>query len=252
MEFHDATLDDREEICEVARKSIEASYALSPQTMETLLETEFGEDRLETLIETESAIVARGEEGTVGFFLGTADDEEGTIEWIHVATEARGQGVGRELYERGTDRLHDRGAETIRAEVLADNAEGRTFLESFGLEADEQRDVEIGEETFSAHVYTEGGSSDDVSPHTESEPVLEAGGTVEDAEGRTIYLGEEELPGEQGPFYVAYEGEEREEPYSFACANCGTLVEAVDSLDRVECGECGNLNAPDEWDGSYL
>jgi ribosomal protein S18 acetylase RimI-like enzyme len=253
MEIHDATLDDRAEIREVARKSTEASYALSPRTIETLLETEFGDDRLDELIDGESALVARdGEEGVVGFFLGTIEGDTGTIEWIHVATEARGRGVGRDLYERGTDTLRERGAETIRAEVLADNAEGRTFFEGFGLTTDEQREVEIGEETFRAHVYTEGGSDDDVSPHTESDPVVEAGERIEGLDGETVYLGEEELPGEQGPFYVAYEGQGREEPYSFVCGNCGTLVEAVDALDRVECEECGNLNTPDEWDGSYL
>ncbi len=253
MEFDDATDDDREAIREVARKSIEASYALSPRTVETLLETEFDGGRLADLIEGESALVARDdEEGVVGFFLGTAEDGVGTVEWIHVATEARGQGVGRELYERGTERLRDRGAERIRAEVLADNAQGRTFFEQFGLEADDQRDVEIGEESFRAHVYTEGDSDDEVSPHTESDPVVDAGETVEARNGETVYLGDEELPGEQGPFYVAYEGESRDDPYSFVCGNCGTLVEAVDSLDRVECEECGNLNTPDEWDGSYL
>ncbi len=253
MEFQEATHDDRGAIREVARTSIEASYALSPRTIETLLETEFGEERLADLIEDESALVARDdEEAVVGVFLGTTEDGVGTVEWIHVATEARGRGVGRELYERGTERLRDRGAETIRAEVLADNAQGRTFFEEFGLDVDDQRDVEIGEETFRAHVYTEEESDDDVSPHTESDPVVEAGETVETPDGETVHLGEEELPGEQGPFYVAYEGKERDEPYSFVCGSCGTLVEAVDALDRVECEECGNLNTPDEWDGSYL
>ncbi|MDL5362199.1 GNAT family N-acetyltransferase [Halalkalicoccus sp. NIPERK01] len=250
MEITDATPEDAETIRDVAGRSMEASYAVSPDTLEAILNEQFDPDRLSDAIDSEGSVllVAR-EDGEVGGFVeAEIDDGTGTLTWLHVATEFRGMGMGSGLFEAARERLHDEGVSSVRARELADNAEGQGFFEYFGFEKADQQRIEIAGEDLVVEIYAESESEVAGEDETDSAPQE----TVETDDG-TVYVDRsEELAGEDGPFFVAYSDESYEDPYGYYCGNCESLVEAVDSMDRIECGTCGNLNKPDEWDGGYL
>lgn len=250
MEITDATREDAEAIRGVAERSMEASYAISPDTLEAILDDRFNPDRLAELTESDEAmLLVATDDGNVGGFVeAELDGDEGTLTWLHVATEFRGMGMGSGLFEAARERLHDEGVSSVRARELADNAEGQGFFESFGFEKAEQDRIEIAGEDLVVEIFAENESEVEGEDETESAPQE----TVETDEGTVHIDREEELPGESGPFFVAYTDESYDEQYGFYCGNCESLVEAVDSMDRIECGTCGNLNKPDEWDGGYL
>ncbi|MEM4780578.1 MAG: GNAT family N-acetyltransferase [Halalkalicoccus sp.] len=250
MEITDATAEDAEAIQGVAERSMEASYALSPEAIGGIVEEEFDPDRIADLAENDEAVVLVATDGgkVGGFVTAEVDGEAGTLTWLHVATEFRGMGMGSGLFEAARDRLHEAGVESVRARELTDNAEGQGFFEYFGFEKAEQERIEIAGEEFVVEVFAENAAETGGEDETQNEPRE----TVETDDG-TVYIDRsEELPGESGPFFVAYADENYDERYSFYCGNCESIVEAVDGMDRIECGECGNLNKPDEWDGSYL
>ncbi|HET7324804.1 MAG TPA: DUF5816 domain-containing protein, partial [Halococcus sp.] len=39
--------------------------------------------------------------------------------------------------------------------------------------------------------------------------------------------------------------------YGYFCANCETLDNAMDTMGRVKCNECGNLRKATRWDATY-
>ncbi len=250
MEITDATAEDTQAIRSVAERSMEASYAVSPDTLEAILDEQFDSERLTDLIESDDWIllVATDEDEVAGFVEAEIDDGVGMLTWLHVATEFRGMGAGSGLFEAARERLHEAGVSGVRARELADNAEGQGFFEYFGFEKAEQDRIEIAGEDLVVDVFAESESDTEGEDETDSEPQ----GTVETDDG-TVYVDrDEELAGESGPFFVAYTDEDYEQQYSFYCGNCESIVEAVDGMDRIECENCGNLNRPDEWDGGYL
>jgi primosomal protein N' len=36
------------------------------------------------------------------------------------------------------------------------------------------------------------------------------------------------------------------------CSNCESFDIAMDSMERLECNDCGNQKKPTRWDASYL
>ncbi len=252
MEITDATDEDAETIRDVARRSMEASYALSPEALEGILEDQFDSERLSELVEDDEAVllVAKDEGHVGGFVEGEidGDGDVGRITWLHVATEFRGMGMGTGLFEAAREALEDRGVSSVRARELADNAEGQGFFEHFGFEKAEQERIEIAGEDLVVEIFAESESAVEGEDETDASPQE----TVETDDGTVHVDRSEELAGEDGPFFVAYTDEDYEEQYGFYCGNCESIVEAVDSMDRIECGTCGNLNKPDEWDGGYL
>ena len=251
MQITEATTDDAEEIRDITDRSMSASYAVSPDTIETIKNECFNDDRIEQLIDDDDALllVAEDDGHIAGFVEAQRDGETATITWLHVAPEFRGMGAGTDLFETVCDRLRELGAETVKANDLADNAEGEGFFEKFGFEEADQEHLEIGGERYVVGVHAKNEEDVEGEDETDSEPQETA--TTED--GETVYIDrDEELAGESGPFFVAYTDEEYEEQYSFYCGNCETILEAGDSMDRVKCETCGNLNKPQQWDGGYL
>lgn len=250
MEITEPTSEDVEELQDVARRSMEASYALSPDALEGILQEEFDPDRLTGLLDDEESVllVAKDEGHVGGFVEARIDGDAGTLRWLHVATEFRGMGMGTGLFEAARDRLHDEGVSSVRAHELADNAEGQGFFKHFGFEKADQDRLEIAGQDLVIEIFAENESEVAGEDETDSAPQ----GTVETDDGTVHVDRSEELAGEEGPFFVAYTDEGYDEQYGFYCGNCESLVEAVDSMDRIECGTCGNLNKPDEWDGGYL
>jgi len=76
--------------------------------------------------------------------------------------------------------------------------------------------------------------------------------TVTGPDGETRYVATDEGDrGTRGPFHVAYYSADRERRYGWACGACGSLDTAMDTMGRVECGDCGNRRKPTEWDAAH-
>lgn len=246
MEVTSASADRGETVRDIAGRSMRASYSLSPEQITNVVETEFDDDRIAEIDESDDGvvIVAELEDEPVGVVTGSVSNGDGEIEWLFVAPEARGRGVGTELFEAGRDALAERGADTVRAAVLSENEEGEMFFEQFGYERIGNRDTDIGEQSYSTYIFgPEGG---------EEEQELHRPDTVDTEDGDTVYTGDEDIPGKMAPFLRLYTDEEGTEEYGFYCTNCGTMANAADGLDRIDCDTCGNEHRPDEWDGGYL
>jgi hypothetical protein len=71
-------------------------------------------------------------------------------------------------------------------------------------------------------------------------------------EGETVFVAEDEPEiASKGPFYLVYTSDAREERWGFYCSNCETLDNAMDSMGRITCNECGNTRKPEEWDAAH-
>lgn len=71
-------------------------------------------------------------------------------------------------------------------------------------------------------------------------------------EGETVFVADDEAErGSTGPFYVVYRDADRTERFGFLCAPCGTLNNAMDTMGRIVCNECGNTHQAEEWDAAH-
>lgn len=57
--------------------------------------------------------------------------------------------------------------------------------------------------------------------------------------------------GSKGAFFHAYDDADGESRWGFLCANCEAADNAVDTMGRIECNECGNVRKPDGWDDAH-
>ena len=284
MELREADSAGVGRLSELARSTMTAAYALSPQQLDAIAEERFEEEPLTDAIESEERVVLIAENGEseaddepviVGFVLGEHREEAGELRWLFVDPEHRGKGVGTELYEAGTEALTEDGAGRVTASVLEANTQGGTFFERVGLEEADQRQVEIGEQSFVEYVYAEPSAIDgsdgetseasdepdsDVTDVTDAdlpETEMREGSTVARTDdGTDTYLDREETEsGTRAPFVVAYTDAEFTERYGYYCGNCGSLDTVLDESERIECTDCGNSHAPrseEAYDGSYL
>ncbi|MFC7167755.1 GNAT family N-acetyltransferase [Halospeciosus flavus] len=103
-------------------------------------------------------LVAEREESSqgrsvVGFVHGLLDGDVGHVLRIYVHPEHREAEVGTTLFEEGREALVDRGAERVRAMVLAENTPGNEFYRSLGLERVDEGETTIGGESYTENVY---------------------------------------------------------------------------------------------------
>jgi ribosomal protein S18 acetylase RimI-like enzyme len=256
MTIREATTEDGDAIREIAQRSMEASYSLSPRTIESAIKQWYDEEALaETLAEDDALfLIAEDErEGeVVGFAQGALDREtaSGDVLWLHVDPAARGGAVGTDLFERTREELNDRGAERLRGMVLEDNREGNDFYERFGFEKGEERTAVIDGEPYVEFVYLEDGTGIDSESTDEGVSVPESVPT--DAGGEVYPDSEDVDMGSKGPFFVVYDDADHGERHGYYCGNCGTLDTAMDAMGRVQCNDCGNLRKPTRWDAAYL
>jgi GNAT superfamily N-acetyltransferase len=289
MELREPTDDDTARISELTESSMTTSYALSPQQIENIADTTFGEDRLTEAVDDDETVLLvaeadaetseetdSGGDGTViGVAVGEVEDGDGVLRWVFVDPEQRGRGAGAELFERAVEKLRDRDVERVEATALEANTEGHQFFEEFGFVRVDERRVEIGDESLVEYVYSEepaaeeseaaesgdGGTSETGSegeettdfPNTETE---DGELTATTADGDRKYVAREETEsGTEASFFVTYSDEAYEERYGYYCGNCGSLDTAVDDAGRIECSECGNVHATrssEEYDDSYI
>jgi len=263
--------DDVERLREVARSSLTASYAMSPDEIEGIVEEEFGEERLREQVDTAEVgpFVAEVDDVIAGFVDIASDGDLSTIRWLHVDPERRGHGAGTALFERAVSEIEDRGDEP-RAITLSANTSSGAFFERMEFERIEERQTELAGVDVVEYVYAEAGTEEpaDSGSATSEEPDGDAESTLdiedvdlpeeipaaENADGDgTVYPGEELIEGAEGPFVATYSDEGLTEEYGYYCLNCGSTDISMDSMDRIRCENCGNTFQPGEtYDASYL
>lgn len=283
MELRDADSTDTDRVRELARSTMTTAYALSPRQLDAIVEERFEEGPLERAIEDDGAVVLVAENGDggsgsegaegetiVGFVEGWTSDGRSELRWLFVDPEHRGREIGTRLFEEVGEILRENGAEAVQATVLEANTEGGTFFERLGLEQADQREVEIGGESFVEYVYAESGddepSAGESASESEGTDALDADlPRTEAREGETVattgdgtetYLDREAVEsGVEAPFVVAYTDEAHTDRYGYYCGNCGSLDTVVDESERIECTECGNTHterSAEAYDDSYL
>ncbi|WP_117591978.1 GNAT family N-acetyltransferase [Haloprofundus halophilus] len=252
MDLRDAEPADAEGIRTVARESLLASY--SPELSEDVIDDAVGrwydDDEVGANLDDPQAVwtVAVDGDDVVAFvqsYLVEADGTVGQIDWLHVDPDSRGKGLGKQLLKRVETELMDRGASRLEGKVLTVNEGGAKFYENAGYDAGETRAVKIGDEEFTERAFRKTASES----AEEFVPVEER----TDSDGQTLFVAyDESQRARKAPFYVTYTDEGREERYGYFCGNCESFETAMDSMERIQCNECGNQSKSARWDSAYL
>ncbi|MFC4449488.1 GNAT family N-acetyltransferase [Halorussus aquaticus] len=242
IEIREAESGDGDGIRDVALESLHASYGdiLDEDVIETATENWYADEMMEAELEEEGMLylVAVAGDEVVGFSQNLLAEGDATILWLHVDPDNRDKNVGTTLLNQTLATLSERGVERIAAEVLTENEAGCTFYEANGFEKAGERERDIGDETHVENLYVHEGRAK-----------LE----TREFEGRSLYVNwAESRRGSHAPFYEAYTDEEGEDLYGWFCSNCQSFDIAMDSMERLECNDCGNQKKPTRWDASYL
>lgn len=160
MDVQPATIDDVDGIQTIAKESWEHDYPdiLSSESLSEGVDEWYSTDAIRDSVDwpRASVLVAREDDAVVGFVHAVfdADRNEGNILRLYVDPEHRGAGVGGALLDAVRDELFDRGADRLRAMVLAANDVGNAFYDHLGFQLDGESEVVIGGETYTEHTYT--------------------------------------------------------------------------------------------------
>jgi ribosomal protein S18 acetylase RimI-like enzyme len=250
MDLRDATTEDIQDIRETARASLSTSYshALSADLIDGAVESWYDAETVADSLEGEDAVfVVAVEDGEVVGFVESRFVERrepvGELDWLHVHPDHRGHGIGDDLLHRAETELLELGAERIEGRVLAANEPGAEFYEREGFTEIGDRTVEIGGGEFLERVFARFPSGD-------GEQVLTEARVTDD--GRQVYVAYDEAErASVAPFYATYADRERTERVGYVCGNCGGFAVNVDTMDRVECSECGNKRKASRWDAAW-
>ncbi|MFD1587173.1 GNAT family N-acetyltransferase [Halorientalis brevis] len=241
MKVREVTADDQAAIREIAKRSLQASYSLSPQTIESAVRQWYDPDEFEAKVTGDEVLIFVAEEGDepVAFTENALLEEgEADVLWLHVHPDYRGQGIGSELFETTRSRLEDYGVTRLHGRVLAMNEAGNTFYRNQGFEKVSEGEVRIDDSPYTEAIYVE-------AEPTGLQPLTD--------DGKTVYVDHDDIErGSLASFHVVYTDQDRQERYGYHCAKCDTLANAMDSMGRIECGTCGNSRKPTRWDASYL
>lgn len=249
LDVRHARPEDVGAIRRIARSSLEASYAsaLSHETIGEAVTIWYGNDRFQYRLSDPDAVflVATSGSELAGFSESEleADGAVGAINWLHVDPHHRGHGIGSELLETTERTLMEEGAMRIEGRVLEANEAGNEFYRSHGYTRTGKRTIEVAGQTVEENRYL-------AYPGKETtEGLLEP---VE-KEGETVYVAlDERERGSIAPFYMVYQGTEREHPYGFCCANCESMAVTMSPMGQLECADCENTRKATRWDAAYL
>lgn len=159
MRVEPATNDDVEAIEAIARKSWAHDYPdiLSSESLREGVDEWYSADRIRDSVRWPRATVLVGrEDGELAGFVHAvfdADRNEGNVLRLYVHPDHRGAGRGTELLDAIEEAMFERGAERIRAMVLAANEVGNAFYREAGFEREESAEVVIGGETYTENTY---------------------------------------------------------------------------------------------------
>ncbi|MDL5361463.1 GNAT family N-acetyltransferase [Halalkalicoccus sp. NIPERK01] len=253
MEIRDATREDVDAIREVARQSLQTSYAhfLESETIDDAVEQWYGDGRLEELISDEAddvyipVLEVDGE--IVAFaqcYLVEFPERVGEIHWLHVDPDHRGEGYGSRLYDHARETFEADGIDRFKGFVFAENEPGNEFYERRGYESAYTHTQEIAGEEYTENVWVD---------IPEGEQYRRAVEPHENEEGETLYVAYREASvGSRGAFHVSYLDEDLERRYGWFCSVCESFDNAMDPSGRVVCNECGNVRKATRWDAAYL
>ncbi|WP_435348938.1 GNAT family N-acetyltransferase [Haloarchaeobius sp. HRN-SO-5] len=244
-----ASESDGHDVREIARRSMTASYGdlLTETEIDDAVAEWYSSGSFEELLSDQQAVVLVAEKGgaVVGFSESYLVDAPagmtGEIHWLHVDPGHRRNGIGTELFDRTRAVLADHDAERTRALVLSDYEGGNAFYRTCGLTRTASRPVPVGGTSVEENVYTE-----PVPAGERPRPQVESRTT---ADGETLFVDFEESElGSEGPFFAAYATRDREDRYGWFCSNCETFDNAMDSMGRIVCNQCGNHHKATRWD----
>lgn len=242
MKLRTGTGADRERIAEIAERSLETSYSLNPRTISGAVEEWYGPASFaERLEEDELLILVAEDDGEPVAFSETLVTEggQGDLLWLHVHPDARGRGIGKELFEHTRDRLQEAGAEYLRGRVLSDNQTGASFYEERGFERVDEEKIEIDGEQYFQYIYLDADSKRIQSVVTD--------------DGDVVYVDLlDEDVGSEAPFKSVFSDPKRESRYGYYCSNCDSLATAMDAMGQIQCTDCGNTRKATRWDASYM
>ena len=249
MHIRQANAGDIDAIRHVARESLAESYghALDADLIESVVEKWYGTDDLSAdLDDADSHFVVAEEEGElVGFvqsYVVSRREVVGENDWLHVAPDHRGKGIGTELLAALEAELIAEGADRLEGAVLVANEMGTDFYDEHGFTAAGERVIGIEGTDFAERVYVRF-----LDPGAHDADLDER--TVGD---RTVYVARDEtVRGANGVFHAVYMDDVRTERYGWACS-CGNIGVVMDTMERLECGECGNRSKATRWDAAYL
>ncbi|GGI97561.1 N-acetyltransferase [Halobellus salinus] len=251
MDIRDASTDDVDAIRRVAIESMRASYghAIDEETIAAAVDEWYSAERLTDALADDDAVfvVAIDAGSVVGFAqseVSEGRESVGYLDWLHVVPDHRGAGIGSQLLTRLKQELVAAGVDRLEGRVLVDNQEGVSFYEEQGFSEVGTRPVEIHGETFEECVHTT------FLEDTDSDP----SGLVErEIDGQTVYVAyDESARGSDSPFFAVYLDESRENPYGWMCGGDEGFDIAMDTMERLECNECGNRRKAARWDAAYL
>jgi len=241
MDVREVQPADRPAIRDVARRSLAASYSLGPSAIMGAVDEWYDENRMRDQISDPSKLfLAAVVDGQVVAFSDSAltGEDTGELYWIHVDPDYRAEDIGEVLFEETRTHLADRGAEHLHGRVLAENVGGNEFYKRHGLVKVGEEEVDIEGTTYVEHVYAQ-----------PSEEGLEA----LDVDGETVYVDHATREtGSIAPFNVIYTDEDAEDIWGYWCSKCQQPANAMDSMGRIQCDECGNARKPTRWDSAYL
>ncbi len=252
MNVREASAGDRESIHTIARRSLEETYTdfLDESTIDAATTNWYGaegeihelledDEHLVLVVDRNGEVIAFSESRLLG-----DNHATGRINWIHVDPDNRGEGLGARLLARTREALFEAGADQLQGAVLAGNEFGNEFYRAHGFERVDARELAVGDETHTENVYVEAdGDVDDD---------WRAQATVEE-DGLTCHVSYgEPARGSKAPFYAAYADVDATDRYGWYCGNCDSLDNAMDSMGRIQCNDCGNRRKATRWDAAYL
>jgi ribosomal protein S18 acetylase RimI-like enzyme len=249
MNIRQANAEDVAEIRRVARDSLAESYghALDDDLITSVVGKWYGSDDLaDDLADDDTYFVVAEDDGRlVGFvqsYVVSRRELIGEIDWLHVDPAHRGKGIGADLLEALETELIERGVERLEGVVLVANEMGTGFYDEHGFTAAGERVIDIGGREFAERVYVK------FPDPAEYDADLE----MTRHNDRQIYIAHDEnVRGSDGVFHAVYLDADREERYGWACS-CGNVGVVMDTMERLECGECGNKSKATRWDAAYL